>query len=59
MPDLVMCRNIDCPSRLRCLRFVAEPTMDRQVIADFRVPAGADRCTYILPLYEREEPADV
>lgn len=46
MPDISMCGDDDCPSRLRCYRYMAEHTPGRQsFVVTMRLP-GADRCGY-------------
>lgn len=44
MPDISMCNNYKCPSRLTCYRFLAEPS-SVQTYALFEVKEGEDRCS--------------
>jgi hypothetical protein len=42
MPDISMCMNDECPSRVSCFRFRAEPHPYRQAYTDFKV--DGDKC---------------
>ncbi len=46
MPDLAMCMNKACPSRVTCFRFLAKPGQ-RQAFMDFR--HKGDKCDNYLP----------
>ena len=35
MPDIAMCKNQECPVRLKCYRFVAIPSEYRQSYMNF------------------------
>lgn len=43
MPDISMCMNDTCPSRVSCFRFRAQPHPYRQAYSEFK-PDG-DKCT--------------
>jgi hypothetical protein len=43
MPDISMCNNQECPSRLKCHRFMASPGMN-QCFAVFIVPKRRKKC---------------
>lgn len=43
MPDISMCMNERCPSKLKCYRFMATKS-DFQSYMAYKVPAGEDRC---------------
>lgn len=43
MPDISMCLDGECPSRLTCWRFMATPDC-WQSYAAFERPDGTDRC---------------
>lgn len=47
MPDL-MCSNIMCKSRAKCLRYMAKPS-EHQYWANFD-PKGKDKCDYFLKI---------
>lgn len=42
MPDIIMCGNESCPLKMKCYRFTAIPTPDRQAYAFFSHKDG--RC---------------
>lgn len=44
MPDISMCRDATCPSRLTCWLFMAPPEPVWQSYSAFTRPGGADRC---------------
>lgn len=48
MPDLALCRNVECPSRWHCYRFIAQPSC-HQVYARFTAEKSKDRCDYYIP----------
>ena len=43
MPDLSMCRDHACPSRLKCYRYQALPSV-RQTYAEFGRAEGMEKC---------------
>ena len=43
MPDISMCLNNTCPSRFKCYRYQAAPSM-RQSYAAFAAPKGRRKC---------------
>jgi hypothetical protein len=47
MPDLSMCRDRGCPSRVGCVRYRAEPWVRQSYFDPPRM--GAARCTYYIP----------
>jgi hypothetical protein len=48
MPDISMCADDDCPSRLKCYRYVALPSDIRQDYADFERQPNQQRCNYYI-----------
>ncbi len=44
MPDLAMCRNESCPSKLKCFRYMAIPDPYWQPFAQFEIPPGHNKC---------------
>lgn len=44
MPDISMCRNMTCPSRMGCYRFRAIPNDPRQAWMSFAPEKGEDKC---------------
>lgn len=56
MPDIAMCANKTCASRMQCFRYRAIPNGDRQSWASFNPPAGADRCDRFKPIYPNGQP---
>ena len=49
MPDISMCKNMHCPSAMKCYRFTALPAEDYQWYAAFAPKDNADRCEDFLP----------
>lgn len=43
MPDISMCKNKTCPSRVHCYRYRAKPNKYLQAYGNFD-PNGKDRC---------------
>lgn len=43
MPDITMCKNASCSSKLQCYRFMVKPD-EWQAFADYEVPEGMDKC---------------
>lgn len=43
MPDIAMCTNKKCPSRLKCHRFTAQPS-GWQSYTTYTVPKGKKKC---------------
>jgi len=54
MPDITMCRNKSCPSRLKCYRFVAVPNDRRQSYAGFKPEDGENKCEHFTLAVEVE-----
>jgi len=55
MPDISMCKDEDCPSRLKCFRFTATPNEHRQYYMNFNnVRNGQDKCEYFIENKEYE-----
>lgn len=51
MPDIAMCMNSNCPSRMKCYRYMAEPNPYRQSYGDFKpFITHKDRCEYFTPI---------
>jgi hypothetical protein len=50
MPDISMCKNIRCPSRVTCVRYRAVPNPYRQSYASFDRPAEAKACQDYWPI---------
>jgi hypothetical protein len=48
MPDISMCDNNDCPSRLGCYRFMAEPNPYRQAYMEFKFDERG-KCDHFAP----------
>lgn len=48
MPHKALCKNVGCPSKGACYRFVSTPT-DPELYGAFTVPPGKDRCEYFIP----------
>jgi hypothetical protein len=46
MPDISMCKDHECPSRLKCYRYMAEPSEQWQPYAKFERRPNADRCVF-------------
>jgi hypothetical protein len=44
MPDISMCQNEDCPSKLKCYRFMARPNAHWQAYSVFVVPKRKVKC---------------
>lgn len=58
MPDISMCQDNACPSRLRCYRYNATPTPGRQTYGSFDRKPEAERCSFYWPTYPKmDEPA--
>lgn len=55
MPDISMCQNKDCPSRLKCYRYMAMPNEYRQAYMTFAPRGGAAQCEDFLPLYPEHQ----
>ena len=56
MPDLSLCLNTDCPSRLTCLRFTTTTDNEGwQAYGSYCPPAGHAWCDY----YMRDTKTDV
>ena len=49
MPDISMCANALCPSKIYCYRFTAKPSEFRQTYAGFIVKEGEDKCDDFYP----------
>lgn len=45
MPDISMCRNIECPHHINCYRYKAEPNPYWQAYAQFE-PDEEGRCEF-------------
>jgi hypothetical protein len=54
MPDISMCRDATCPSRLTCWLFMAPPSRWQSFVA-FSRPEGADRCYAYWEMEKRDE----
>ena len=46
--DIAMCRDTDCPSKLKCYRFMAFPDPVRQAYIDPRRPLADKHCNYYI-----------
>ena len=44
MPDIAMCKGIDCPFKLQCYRFTAKPSDYQTYFAD--PPIKNEKCDY-------------
>ena len=55
MPDISMCGDDTCQSRLTCWRFMAPPEPVWQSFVAFSRPEGADRCYAYLEMDKRDE----
>ena len=44
MPDIGMCSNQSCPSKLKCYRFMAIPNIPRQSYNGYTVEEGKKKC---------------
>ncbi len=51
MPDISMCANRTCASRMTCFRYRALPTPDRQFYGSFAPAEGAAKCDYFGVIY--------
>jgi hypothetical protein len=51
MPDISMCINRTCPSKLECYRYIATPNPLRQSYARFELKEGEVSCGYFWPIY--------
>lgn len=45
MPDISMCQNEKCPSRTRCHRFTAKPSIRQSYFAP-QIPKGKLQCEH-------------
>jgi hypothetical protein len=45
MTDISKCKNTDCPSHMKCWRYLAPSNPDWQAYATFD-PDGKDKCEY-------------
>jgi hypothetical protein len=54
MPDISMCANKACPSRMSCYRYRAKPSGDRQSWIFYTPEAGRDRCDRFAVIYAPE-----
>lgn len=52
MPDISMCTDEECPSRLQCYRYRAEPNTYRQSYMKFPRHHEAEKCDSFWPLRE-------
>lgn len=52
MPDISMCNNRLCPSRIRCYRFMAIPSQHGQTYSYFVVNDFEGKCEYFWPIEE-------
>ncbi len=50
MPDIAMCRNVDCPRAKECYRHEAEPSELRQSYAGFYY--GPNGCDYFMTIWK-------
>lgn len=50
MPDISMCEDNLCPSRLTCWRFTAKPFGLGQAYGEFERPPEVERCDYYWPV---------
>jgi len=51
MPDISMCRDVECPSRYECYRFMVKPDRFWQsYFCYLRRESGADRCPHFWPM---------
>lgn len=51
MPDISMCGNRTCPSRMKCYRYRARPDEHWQSWMEFQVPDCLDRCGSFMELW--------
>jgi hypothetical protein len=49
MPDISMCKNVNCPLKENCVRFLADPNPHWQAYGDFQ-PNEEGRCDYYYPV---------
>ena len=49
MADIAMCKDDECPSRLKCYRYLAYPEPDWQDYAFTNRGKGQKKCGYYLP----------
>jgi hypothetical protein len=52
MPDISMCQNTTCPSRMKCYRYRAKPNGDRQSWAAFAPADGDPICNAFMEVWE-------
>jgi hypothetical protein len=49
MPDIAMCSNTQCPSHLKCYRFMANPSVHQSYMA-FKPEPGKKKCDDFMQL---------
>ena len=57
MPDISMCKNVECPKKEKCYRFMANPDPYRQAYSNFNFIIDEDEvfhCQYFLSIDGRE-----
>ncbi len=54
MADITMCQNEDCPSKEKCLRYMAEASKN-QSYAYLEVAEGKDKCEYFMEIKNEYE----
>ena len=55
MPDIAMCRDENCPSRLKCYRFVATPSKWLQSYGGFGRETGDEKCGSFWPVRDAHQ----
>ena len=55
MPDISMCNNNSCPSKISCYRFMAKPSSPYQWYSTFEVPEGKDRCDDFIEAHSKSQ----
>lgn len=50
MPDIAMCKNEECQSKDKCLRYLSIPIEFQQVYVEFKPESGEKNCIYIIKI---------
>lgn len=59
MPDITMCKGLECPMKRKCYRFLAKPDMLQSFFVDIPYEPKTNSCEYLMPLYKDEKYAEV